>query len=58
MSNIGSAAGACVYEAVKRTAEYVWLKPEEGYLKDYPEDQDKETNLRTVLKRIGKSCGK
>lgn len=52
VSEVGSSVGAAVYEMVKNVSNYVWLKPEEGYFLDYPDDPEKETNLRTVIKRL------
>ncbi len=52
MGAVGSSVGQAVYDAVKAMADYVWLKPEDGYFKDYPEDNEKETTLRTVLTRL------
>ena len=51
-SQMGSSVGAATYEILKKISNYVWLKPEEGYFLDYPEDPERETNLRTVLKRL------
>lgn len=51
-SQMGSSVGAAVYDIVKHVADYVWLKPEEGYFLDYPDDPEKETNMRTVMKRL------
>lgn len=52
MGTVGSSVGQSVYDAVKALADYVWLNPEDGYFKDYPEDNEKETTLRTVLIRL------
>lgn len=54
MGSVGSSVGQAVYEAVKAMADYVWLKPEDGYFLDYPEDKDQETNLETVILRLKK----
>lgn len=54
MGSAGSSVGQAVYEAVKAMADYVWLKPEDGYFLDYPEDKDQETNLETVILRLKK----
>ena len=54
MGSVGSSVGQAVYEAVKAMADYVWLKPEEGYFLDYPEDKDLENNLETVISRLKK----
>ena len=51
--SVGSSVGTAVYESAKNIADYIWINPEEGYLKDFPEDEEKETNLRTVIKRLG-----
>jgi hypothetical protein len=54
MGSVGSSVGQAVYEAVKAMADYVWLKPEEGYFLDYPEDKDQENNLENVISRLKK----
>lgn len=54
MGSVGSSVGQAVYEAVKATADYIWLKPEEGYFLDYPEDKNQETNMETVILRLKK----
>lgn len=54
MGSVGSSVGQAVYDAVKAMADYVWLKPEEGYFLDYPEDKDQETNMKTVILRLKK----
>lgn len=54
MGSVGSSVGQAVYEAVKAMADYVWLKPEDGYFLDYPEDKDQETNMETVILRLKK----
>lgn len=54
MGAVGSSVGQAVYDAVKAMADYVWLKPEEGYFLDYPEDKDQETNMKTVILRLKK----
>jgi hypothetical protein len=54
MGSVGSSVGQAVYDAVKALADYVWLKPEEGYFLDYPEDKDQETNMKTVILRLKK----
>ena len=51
-SQMGSSVGAAVYDIIKHVADYVWLKPEEGYFLDYPEDPEKETTVKTVMKRL------
>ena len=54
MGSVGSSVGQAVYDAVKAMADYVWLKPEDGYFLDYPEDKDQETNMETVILRLKK----
>ena len=55
MGSVGNSVGQAVYDAVKAMADYVWLKPEEGYFLDYPEDKDQEeNNLGTVISRLKK----
>ena len=54
MGSVGSSVGQAVYEAVKAMADYVWLKPEDGYFLDYPEDKDQKTNMETVILRLKK----
>lgn len=54
MGSVGSSVGQAVYEAIKAMADYVWLKPEEGYFLDYPEDKNQETNMETVILRLKK----
>lgn len=56
--SVGSSVGAAVYESAKNIVDYIWINPEEGYLKDFPEDEEKETNLGTVIKRLGVIMGK
>jgi len=51
-SSSGSAIGAAVYESVKKILDYVWFNAEEGYLKDFPEDEERENNSRTLVKRL------
>ena len=52
MGSVGSSVGQAVYDAVKSVSEYVWLKPEEGYFLDYPEDNRRENTVTTVLNRL------
>lgn len=52
VAQVGRSCGAASYDVLKHIANYVWLKPEEGYFLDYPDDPEKETNLRTVRKRL------
>lgn len=54
MSTVGSSVGSAVHDAVDAMANYVWLKPEEGYFLDYPEDKNQETNMETVIYRLKK----
>ena len=51
---VGSSVGQAVYESAKSIADYVWLKPEDGYFLDYPEDKNQETNMKTVILRLKK----
>lgn len=53
-AEIGSSVGNATYALVQAIARYVWLRPEEGYFLDYPEDAGEPTTLRTVMKRLKK----
>lgn len=54
MGTVGSSVGQATYDAIKAMADYIWLKPEEGYFLDYPEDKNQETNMETVIYRLKK----
>ena len=52
-SQIGGSVGAASFEIIKKISNYVWLKPEEGYYLDYPDDPDNgKKDLRTIIKRL------